>query len=143
MPDDVLLYDERGTMVLEGIPQPMLCYRKYCFNASVWPVAVLFVDDPTKKHLMPVVPGLDVHTSLFHELDLTTGSARFTHNCVHDIYSGEFIITSPASFEWNWTIKGPRKDGEITAKYRKLPFVATGHTVAPALPPGSSSSSSM
>ena len=41
--ENVLLYDERGKMTLEETSKPIDVYRRYCFDTSVWPVAVCFV----------------------------------------------------------------------------------------------------
>eukprot|EP00913_Durusdinium_trenchii_P011049 g10373.t1 len=118
---EVLMYEERGTMSLEGLPKP--AYRLYCFNTGVWPVEVYFVDDPTKKHLPSLLPELPVHTSFFVPLSFDAGGsghASFQHLCVEDLYSGHFRALSPESFEWNWSVEGPQKDGAISATYQRV-----------------------
>ncbi|CAK9006534.1 unnamed protein product [Durusdinium trenchii] len=103
---EVLMYEERGTMSLEGLPKPVEAYRLYCFNTGVWPVEVYFVDDPTKKHLPSLLPELPVHTSFFVPLSFDAG--------------GHFRALSPESFEWNWSVEGPQKDGAISATYQRV-----------------------
>eukprot|EP00933_Yihiella_yeosuensis_P030492 TRINITY_DN24138_c0_g1_i1.p1 TRINITY_DN24138_c0_g1~~TRINITY_DN24138_c0_g1_i1.p1 ORF type:complete len:194 (-),score=28.42 TRINITY_DN24138_c0_g1_i1:94-675(-) len=125
---DVLMYEERGDVILEGLAKPVEAYRHYCFNTSQWPVEVYFVDDPTKKHLPSLLPELDVHTSFFIPLTFGSGEgtatssceANFDHLCIDDLYSGHLKALSEEHFEWNWTVKGPNKDGNITCSYRRV-----------------------
>ncbi|CAE7743624.1 unnamed protein product [Symbiodinium sp. CCMP2456] len=112
-------------MQLEGFPRPVEAYRFYCFNTSCWPVEVYFVDDPTKKHLPSLLPELNVHTSFFVPLAFEgAGSPEsegtFRHLCIDDLYSGQLRVNSADSFEWNWSVQGPNKDGEIKATYRRV-----------------------
>ncbi|CAE6942289.1 unnamed protein product [Symbiodinium natans] len=121
----VLMYEERGDMQLDGFPRPVEAYRFYCFNTSCWPVEVYFVDDPTKKHLPSLLPELAVHTSFFVPLAFEgAGSpeslAAFRHLCIDDLYSGQLRVNSADSFEWNWSVQGPNKDGDIKATYRRI-----------------------
>eukprot|EP00435_Cladocopium_sp_Y103_P021875 s3454_g5.t1 len=122
---EVLMYEERGTMSLEGLPKPVEAYRLYCFNTGTWPVEVYFVDDPTKKHLPSLLPELPVHTSFFVPLSFGsgdaagTGKATFQHLCIDDLYSGHLNALTPQHFEWNWSVQGPNKDGSISATYRR------------------------
>jgi hypothetical protein len=120
---EILLYEERGAMTMENIQQPMEVYRFYCFDTSAWPVKVCFVDDPTKAHLPPVVTDLDIHTSFFHNLAPVADNASFSHLCVDDLYSGDFVARSAETFQWNWSVIGPAKDGRIHGHYTKLESV--------------------
>jgi len=128
----VLLYEERGEVQLSGLP-PMSVYRFYCFNTTTWPVEVYFVDDPTKSHLETLLPALKgMHTSFFHDLPFNPGgddettlttpvSTRFEHLCVDDLYSGNFeVFPTGDTFQWNWSIVGPSKDGTISSSYHRL-----------------------
>eukprot|EP00930_Biecheleria_cincta_P061178 TRINITY_DN46737_c0_g1_i1.p1 TRINITY_DN46737_c0_g1~~TRINITY_DN46737_c0_g1_i1.p1 ORF type:complete len:200 (+),score=28.36 TRINITY_DN46737_c0_g1_i1:35-601(+) len=130
---DVLMYEERGTMNLDGLGKPVEAYRHYCFNTGKWPVEVYFVNDPTKTHLPTLLPELDCHTSFFIPLPFgeagSSGNqsglpcglgATFKHLCVEDLYSGQLEVKAPDHFEWNWSVVGPNKDGTINASYHRL-----------------------
>merc|ERR1740123_2177155 len=116
----VLLYEERGMVELEGVARPFEAYRNYVFNTCKWPVEVYFVNDPTKKHLPTLVPELECHTSFFLPLpfaDEIGVAAESSHLCIDDLYSGEITVTGPDAFDWCWSIKGPKKDGDIMCSY--------------------------
>mmetsp|Transcript_108839 Transcript_108839/g.318452 ORF Transcript_108839/g.318452 Transcript_108839/m.318452 type:complete len:192 (-) Transcript_108839:82-657(-) len=128
-----LMYEERGTVHLEGVANPFEAFRRYCFNTAKWPVEVYFVDDATKKELAPLLPELECHTSFFVPLPFDgellegsrgeqggcSGESRFEHLCVNDLYSGSLRVTGPDGFEWNWSITGPAKDGDIRCSFRR------------------------
>uniref|UniRef100_A0A7S4Q472 DUF6314 domain-containing protein n=1 Tax=Alexandrium monilatum TaxID=311494 RepID=A0A7S4Q472_9DINO len=129
-----LMYEERGTVQLEGLSNTFEAYRRYCFNTAKWPVEVYFVDDDTKKDLVTLLPELDCHTSFFVPLPFgepvesgcsqqgsCSSSARsdFEHLCINDLYSGSLTVTGPDRFEWNWSIVGPAKDGTISCSFRR------------------------
>ncbi|CAE8740833.1 unnamed protein product [Polarella glacialis] len=132
---DVLMYEERGAVQLEGLAKPVEAYRLYCFNTGRWPVEVYFVDDDaktqrsvTKKHLPSILPELACHTSFFVPLPFgespseQSGSSEacFNHLCIEDLYSGQLLVRSPDLFEWNWSVTGPHKDGGIICSYRRM-----------------------
>jgi len=68
------------------------------------------------KNLPTLVPELSDHTSFFISLSL---GSTVEHPCVKDMYRGMFRITGKDSFEWDWKISGPMKDGTITCTYRR------------------------
>lgn len=125
---DALLYEERGTVELEGVGRPFEAYRKYVFNTGCWPVEVYFVDDPSKKDAKSLIPELDFHTSFFIELPFADGPsidgcgtsrAEASHLCINDLYSGSLHVTGQDCFEWRWSVKGPQKDADIMGVYTR------------------------
>ncbi|GMH39014.1 hypothetical protein BSKO_06912 [Bryopsis sp. KO-2023] len=113
-----LLYSEEGSFTVEESKQVLKAYRSYLFRCDAYPVKVYFVlkKDP-----------LDVG-DFFHDLEFSTSengstakwNAAFEHLCVKDLYSGRFSVHDDDSFEWNWRIVGPKKDGEICTHYTRI-----------------------
>lgn len=70
--NNVLMYEEKGSLKLDHMENALTAEQRYCFNTSVWPVEVYFVNDRTKTHVPPVLPELNVHTAEFISFQFPT-----------------------------------------------------------------------
>lgn len=55
--------------------------------------------------------------SLFHLLDLSSGSCAVEHKCAADIYRGRYIVAGFGEWHVKWQIVGPRKDQFLESRY--------------------------
>jgi hypothetical protein len=60
---------------------------------------------------------------LFHQLDLTNGSAAVDHQCTADQYRGEFRLATQNRWVTLWRITGPRKDLTLISLFRRVPAI--------------------
>ena len=57
--------------------------------------------------------------SLFHALDLSAGQDLVLHACHPDLYRGRYVVLSGVQWRSAWTVKGPRKDYQISTMYTR------------------------
>lgn len=55
--------------------------------------------------------------SLFHVLDLSSGSWAVEHLCGADSYRGKYIVAGFGEWQVNWQVVGPRKDQLLESRY--------------------------
>jgi Family of unknown function (DUF6314) len=58
--------------------------------------------------------------SLFHELDLSSGSANILHRCGDDIYRGRYRVLHGDCFFVVWQVTGPRKDYRMVTRLMRV-----------------------
>jgi hypothetical protein len=103
LPDGGLLLTESGTMRLGGYTGP--AEQTYHYR---------FPDDPRRAEVFR-------HDgTLFHELDLTGGTAEAVHHCGADIYQGTFRVLGPDEWVVEWVVSGPRKDYQMVTRYYRI-----------------------
>lgn len=55
--------------------------------------------------------------SLFHTLDLSSGSCAVEHLCGADTYRGDYLVAEFGEWHVNWQVLGPRKDQLLESSY--------------------------
>jgi Family of unknown function (DUF6314) len=55
--------------------------------------------------------------SLFHALDLSSGTADVQHPCAGDHYRGRYRVLHRDCFWVNWHVSGPRKHYRLATRY--------------------------
>jgi hypothetical protein len=58
--------------------------------------------------------------SHFHDLDLSSGSARILHRCGDDLYRGRYRALNRDAYRVAWRVTGPRKNYRITNLYTRV-----------------------
>jgi len=58
--------------------------------------------------------------SLFHGLDLTTGTADILHRCGEDTYRGRYRVLGENRFLVSWQVRGPRKRYRLATSYLRV-----------------------
>jgi hypothetical protein len=58
--------------------------------------------------------------SHFHDLDLSSGSARILHRCGHDLYRGRYRALNRDAYCVAWRVIGPRKNYRMTSLYNRI-----------------------
>jgi len=59
----------------------------------------------------------------FHDLDLSAGLWRASHQCAPDTYDGEFELDDEDVWRSQWIIHGPRKDMTIRTAYTRATLI--------------------
>lgn len=105
--DSVRLF-ESGTFTLEGQPRSVPMRNVYRWDFHAERVALLHErrGPEAAVHLFDLVP--DGNETLVNAQ---------VHQCAADAYSARLMLT-PAGFDLEWRIAGPRKDERITYRYR-------------------------
>ncbi len=57
--------------------------------------------------------------SLFHALDLVSGTAGILHRCGEDHYRGRYRVLDENRFTVSWQVTGPRKQYRLATLYRR------------------------
>ncbi|HEY4311104.1 MAG TPA: DUF6314 family protein [Pirellulales bacterium] len=58
--------------------------------------------------------------SHFHDLDLSSGTARILHHCGEDIYRGRYRVLDDDCFVVAWRVTGPRKDYRMATRHARI-----------------------
>lgn len=119
---EVLMWEEQGTMHLDGNPEHAIPVRKaLAFRCrQEWPVEVFFVEGNVKE-ASDSGWGVSDSQRLFFNLHPTDDGATssFDHLCVKDLYTGTLHFTTKDSFDWCWKVVGPHKDGVIKQSFAR------------------------
>ncbi len=91
-----LLYEEQGTLKLSGQPA-MAAHRRYHWHHDLW----ITFEDGRRFHQVPARGG------------------ETSHWCDPDTYLATYDFESWPQFSVEWTVRGPRKDYQMTTVYRR------------------------
>ena len=91
---DGLLYEEQGTLVLDGQP-PMAAHRRYHWHPDLW----ITFEDGRRFHQVPACGGTS------------------THWCDPDSYEACYDFTGWPGFRVTWQVSGSRKDYRMISRY--------------------------
>jgi len=58
--------------------------------------------------------------SRFHDLDLSSGTARILHHCGEDLYRGRYRVTDDDHYSVGWRVIGPRKNYRMASLYSRV-----------------------
>ncbi len=58
--------------------------------------------------------------TLFHHLDLRSGTACVHHTCKADLYEGRYHMRGPHHWHLTWRITGPRKHQRIASRFVRV-----------------------
>ncbi len=58
--------------------------------------------------------------STFHDLDLSSGSAKILHPCGDDLYRGRYRVLDADRYCVMWRVTGPRKDYQMASLYDRV-----------------------
>lgn len=98
---DGLIHDEEGDLRFGAYQGPVT--RRYH----------LVIDSPSS--------GMVRHAdgSLFHALELTSGTAEIRHRCGEDVYRGRYRVLDENRFTLSWQVTGPRKQYRLATLHRR------------------------